>query len=103
MLVVAGAGSGKTTVLAQRMANLIQTHHVSPEQILAVTYTENAAENLRKRVQQYLGDDFDSSKLQARTFHSYCADLAGRHGRRSTWWMIWISRSISICTLPSCR
>lgn len=82
MLVVAGAGSGKTTVLARRIASLIQTHQVPPEQILAVTYTENAAENLRTRVQQYLGSEFDSSKLQARTFHSYCADLSSRHGRK---------------------
>src|SRR4051794_11348914 len=81
MLVVAGAGSGKTTVLARRIANLIQNHKVVPEEILAVTYTDNAAKNLRDRVQQHLGPGFDTSGLQARTFHSYCADLLHRYGR----------------------
>jgi DNA helicase-2/ATP-dependent DNA helicase PcrA len=81
MLVVAGAGSGKTTALARRIANLIQKHNVAPEEILAVTYTDNAAKNLRQRVQQYLGEGLDTSGLQARTFHSYCADLLNRYGR----------------------
>ncbi|MCU1308684.1 MAG: hypothetical protein JWN45_3379, partial [Acidobacteriaceae bacterium] len=82
MLVIAGAGSGKTTVLAKRIAHLIQEHKVSPEQILAVTYTDNAAENLRKKVTEYLGAKADASALQARTFHSYCSDLGQRHGRK---------------------
>src|SRR5207253_6115141 len=75
MLVVAGAGSGKTTVLARRIAHLIQHHNISPAHILAVTYTDNAAANLRKKVTEFLGELVDTSALQARTFHSYCSEL----------------------------
>src|SRR4051812_38572591 len=81
MLVVAGAGSGKTKVLVARIANLIRNHNVAPEEILAVTYTDNAAANIRKRVQELLGDERDISGLQAETFHSYCNRLLARHER----------------------
>src|SRR4051812_7189919 len=56
MLVVAGAGTGKTTVLSQRVAYLIANGHARPEEILAVTYTEAAALHLKRKVDQALRD-----------------------------------------------
>ena len=79
MLVVAGAGTGKTTVLTERIARLIERQHAQPDQILAVTYTEEAAREMRERVAAKLG--MDSADLQAHTFHSYGFDLLKRAGK----------------------
>ncbi len=82
MLVVAGAGTGKTTVLAGRIARLIESGAARPSEILAVTYTRNAAAELLKRVGQILhpgqadaGARLLSTGLQATTFHAYCYSL----------------------------
>jgi DNA helicase II / ATP-dependent DNA helicase PcrA len=80
MLVVAGAGTGKTTVLTRRIAVLIREHQVRPEEILALTYTDNAAREMRARVQTELCGA-DVSKLQVGTFHAYCNRLLIRCGR----------------------
>lgn len=71
MLVVAGAGTGKTTVLTQRVARLIREVHARPNEILAVTYTDNAADELKQRVTDELGPDRIAG-LQATTFHAFC-------------------------------
>jgi DNA helicase-2/ATP-dependent DNA helicase PcrA len=79
MLVIAGAGTGKTTVLTQRVANLIREGHVRPDEILALTYTENSAAEMRARVQGELkGTAIDG--LQACTFHAWCYGLLQRRG-----------------------
>jgi ATP-dependent DNA helicase UvrD/PcrA len=84
MLVVAGAGTGKTSVLAQRIARLINTRVAKPNEILAVTYTRNAAAELVGRVAGLLypgvssceaADKLIASGLQANTFHAYCFGL----------------------------
>ena len=94
MLVVAGAGTGKTTVLARRIAHLIQSDAARADEILAVTYTRNSAAELISRVaailyppanqQHSLYPEMDRQKaaqklmrsgLQAHTFHSYCYRL----------------------------
>src|SRR5260370_1258446 len=81
MLVVAGAGTGKTTVLEQRIAYLIRNHHAAPEEILAVTYTENAAKNLHDRVANLLASENISARgLCASTFHAYCYGVLRKHG-----------------------
>ncbi|HZQ70631.1 MAG TPA: ATP-dependent DNA helicase [Terriglobales bacterium] len=80
MLVVAGAGTGKTTVLTRRIAYLIREQQVSPDQILALTYTENAAREMRQRVKREVGDR-DISGLQLETFHAYCNNLLIRNGK----------------------
>jgi DNA helicase-2/ATP-dependent DNA helicase PcrA len=80
MLVVAGAGTGKTTVLIRRIAHLIRNEQVRPNQILALTYTENAAHEMRQRVRRELGG-YDISGLQLETFHAYCNNLLIRHGK----------------------
>lgn len=81
MLVVAGAGTGKTTVLTRRIARLIQENHARPDEILAVTYTENATREMQERVAGEL-HGMDISKLQVATFHAYCNNLLIRNGRK---------------------
>src|SRR5271167_1532841 len=84
MLVVAGAGTGKTTVLSRRIARLINSGEAKPEEILAVTYTRNGAAELVARAGSVLYPDLEprraaaellSSGLQANTFHAYCLAL----------------------------
>src|SRR6476660_6205104 len=80
MLVVAGAGTGKTTVLIHRIARLIREGQARPDEILALTYTENAAKEMLDRVQLELR----ASKvegLQVLTFHAYCNNLLIATGR----------------------
>ena len=74
VLVIAGAGTGKTTVLTRRIAHLIREGHARPEEILAVTYTKNAAQEMRQRVEEQLRG-IDLSGLQLATFHEYCNTL----------------------------
>lgn len=79
MVVLAGAGTGKTTVLIQRIANLVRQGHARPDEILALTYTENAAEEMQNRVRAELkGTDIEG--LQTCTFHAWCNALLQRRG-----------------------
>jgi ATP-dependent DNA helicase UvrD/PcrA len=74
MLVIAGAGTGKTTVLVQRVANLIRQGHARPDEIVALTYTDNSAAEMLARVRAELnGTPIDG--LQACTFHAWCNGL----------------------------
>jgi DNA helicase II / ATP-dependent DNA helicase PcrA len=79
MLVIAGAGTGKTTVLTQRVANLIREGHARPNEILALTYTENSAAEMMARVRKEL-DGTALDGLQACTFHAWCNGLLQRRG-----------------------
>src|ERR1700721_1500172 len=79
MLVIAGAGTGKTTVLTQRVANLIREGHARPDEILALTYTENSAAEMMNRVRSELKGT-DTNGLQACTFHGWCYRLLQRRG-----------------------
>jgi DNA helicase-2/ATP-dependent DNA helicase PcrA len=79
LLVIAGAGTGKTTVLTQRAANLIRAGHARPDEILALTYTDNSADEMKKRVRAEL-DGQDCEGLQALTFHAWCNGLLKRRG-----------------------
>jgi DNA helicase-2/ATP-dependent DNA helicase PcrA len=81
MLVVAGAGTGKTTVLTRRVARLVQQGHARPNELLAVTYTKNAVQEMRVRVREELRST-DISGLQIATFHEYCNDLLARCGKQ---------------------
>jgi DNA helicase-2/ATP-dependent DNA helicase PcrA len=84
MLVVAGAGTGKTTVLARRIAFLIANGHARPDEILAVTYTDAAALHLKNTVATTLreaGIRADASGLHASTFHAHCNKLLKEAGR----------------------
>ena len=79
MLVIAGAGTGKTTVLTQRVANLIREGHARPDEIVALTYTDNSAAEMMGRVRDELkGTPIDG--LQACSFHAWCNGLLNRRG-----------------------
>src|SRR5437867_1986961 len=74
MLVIACAGTGKTTVLTRRITRLVRENLAQPSQILALTYTDNAAHEMRERLQRELHGT-DISKMQVATFHAYCNNL----------------------------
>ena len=81
LLVIAGAGTGKTTVLTRRIANLVREAHARPDEILAVTYTKNAAQEMRQRVQEELRGT-SLSGLRIATFHEYCNELLIQNGKK---------------------
>ena len=90
ILAVAGAGTGKTTVLACRVVRLIEDNIAGPKEILAVTYTRNSARDLLERIARLWKGADDSATvaqvantgLKVGTFHSYCYSLLCQAGQR---------------------
>ena len=78
LVVFAGAGSGKTRVITFRVAHLISAHEVAPWRILAVTFTNKAAGEMRERLVNLLGEQ--AAAVPVGTFHATCARLLRRHG-----------------------
>jgi DNA helicase-2/ATP-dependent DNA helicase PcrA len=80
LLILAGAGSGKTRVITYRIAHLIRTHQVHPAQILAVTFTNKAAGEMKDRVERLLGSA--GRGVWVSTFHSACVRILRTHAER---------------------
>lgn len=81
LLILAGAGSGKTTVITRRIAWLIEEEAVHPGSILAMTFTNKAAEEMRERVQRLVSVPLE--QLWVSTFHSFCTRILRREGDRT--------------------
>src|ERR1700719_1472222 len=77
VLVLAGAGTGKTRVLTTRLAHILATRRAWPSQILAVTFTNRAAREMRERLERIIGENAEG--LWLGTFHSIAARLLRRH------------------------
>ena len=89
LLIVAGAGSGKTRVLTRRIAHLIREEHVRPSEILAITFTNKAAREMAERVAELVGPA--SRAMWVMTFHSACVRILRREAGR-----LGVSTSFSI-------
>lgn len=80
LLILAGAGSGKTTVLVNRVEHIISSRLATPWQVLAITFTNKAAGELRERLVNAIGDE--ANDIWAYTFHSCCSRILRRFGER---------------------
>lgn len=78
LLIFAGAGSGKTRTIIYRIANLVATHRVAPYRILAVTFTNKAAGEMRNRLEEMVGPEI-ARDLWVGTFHGTCAKFLRRY------------------------
>ncbi len=78
LLVIAGPGTGKTKVITHRIEHLIREHNIRPEKILAITFTNKAAEEMQERINSEIGEPHGSS-VKACTFHAFCVKVLRKH------------------------
>ena len=72
LMIIAGAGTGKTTTIVGRIAYFIEKHNINPKMILALTYTVKAAEHLKNEISKAVGSEHES--INALNFHSFALD-----------------------------
>ncbi|MEO0714988.1 MAG: UvrD-helicase domain-containing protein, partial [Pseudomonadota bacterium] len=100
LLVLAGAGTGKTRVLTTRLAHIIETRKAWPSQTLTVTFTNKAAREMRERAMQLIGPDGDGLRWLG-TFHSISAQILRRHaelvGLKSSFTILDTDDQIRLC------
>ncbi len=77
VMVIAGPGTGKTQLLALRVANILNKRSVAPHNILCLTFTENGALNMRERLHKIIGQD--AYRVGIYTFHAFCNAIIGRY------------------------
>ena len=77
LLILAGAGSGKTSTLTSRIAHIVDSKLARPQEILAITFTNKAAAEMRDRVQKIVGAG--AAQMQLSTFHSFCCRVLRQH------------------------
>lgn len=90
LLIMAGAGSGKTRVLTHRMAYLLEEKNVNPWNILAITFTNKAAKEMKNRVTRLVGSP--GNDMWVSTFHSMCVRILRREAEQMGY-----SRNFTIC------
>ena len=93
LLVTAGPGTGKTTVITRRIAYLIRQYGVNPENILAITFTDNASQVMRDRLSnEKLIEEHKISEVKIFTFHSFCLNVLREHALK-----IGLSKNFMVC------
>lgn len=81
LIIVAGAGSGKTTTMMHRISNLVKKENVHPYNVVAVTFTKKAANEMRERIEKFLTEE-QSAAITISTFHSFCVDILRREWKK---------------------